>query len=95
MNNPQYVHLLVNPEDGLIAVCVCHREDKDAIRISSAKEKGDVYCKSLLNQILTLKNDLMENHTYRLIGEVSQNSQIAIFRIADAVVVEYKGDFYD
>lgn len=97
MNNPQYVHLLVNPEDALIALCVCRGGDKDAIKVSSTGRRGDVYSKKLLDQILSLKNILSENHTYRLYGNVSGNEQIAIFPLSDAVIVEEsKGrGFYD
>ena len=95
MNSPQYVHLLVNPEDALIALCVCHKEDKDAIKVSSAGQRGEVYSKNLLNQILSLKGTLIEDHTYRLSGNLSQSGQIVFFHISDAMDLTDKGDFYD
>ncbi len=91
MNNPGYIHLLVNPADSAIALCVCKKGDKDAIRIGyGSSRECEIHSKELMENIVSISNKIEGLCTYRLTGQISDNRKMVIFWLEDAVVVGEK-----
>ena len=91
MNNPDYIHLLVNPSDSAIAICVCKKDDKDAIKAGrSSSRECEIYSSELMENIVSVCEKLNGEHTYRLTGQLSDNKKMVIFWLNDAIVVEEK-----
>ncbi len=88
MNRPDYLHLLVNPENCAIAVCVCRKEDKDAIRVSHGSRECEIYSKELMEKILVLSDKIEEHCTYKLAGHISENKHMITFCLDDVVNVD-------
>ncbi len=92
MNNPDYIHLLVNPADSAIAICVCKKGDKDAIKAGRRSSREcEIYSSELMENIVSITDKLSSERTYRVAGQLSDNQKMVIFRLGDAVVVEEKG----
>ncbi|MBQ8667579.1 MAG: hypothetical protein IJ526_12045 [Lachnospiraceae bacterium] len=88
IDRPEYLHLLVNPENCAIAVCVCRKEDKDAIRICYSSRECEIYSKELMERILALSDKIKEHCTYKLAGQISKNKHMIMFNLEDAVDVD-------
>lgn len=88
IGRPEYLHLLVNPKSCAIAVCVCEKEDKDAIRISYSSKACEIYSKELLDKIYTLHDKIKEHCTYSIVGKISKNRHMITFSLDDVVNVD-------
>lgn len=87
LGNPDYVLLLVNPLEQLIAVKPCNRSDSRAHHISWSaavrKTSFEIYSASFLNE-LQLCGDWDERHGYRIYGDAISKYGLVQFRIGDA-----------
>ena len=84
LDDPEYVLLLVNPVDRLIAIQKSDRADRRAHRISwSATLRNgtfEIYSAALMD-MLKLCSGWDENQSYRIFGTVNGNRDIVQFRI--------------
>ena len=87
LGDPEYVLLLVNPEDHTIAIMRCDRSDLRAYRLPKArlydKQSFEITSKCLLRNLLSMCGYLHDNHIYRLYGELVQNEGIVQFSLAE------------
>ena len=88
INRPDFLHLLLNADTCELALSVCRNRDKDAIRVHYGSRSCDIYSVKLMKKMVDLNCKIRENCTYKLTGQISQNKQMVIFRLDDAVVVE-------
>lgn len=91
IGNPNYILLLVNPEERTLAVLCSDRTDPRAHHMTTAsiahKKSFELYSQSLVNSLRDVCSDWKESQSYRLYGEVISNEGIARFHMSDAVLV--------
>lgn len=91
IGNPDYVLLLVNPEERTLAVLCTDHSDPRAhkiIKLSSSNQKCiELYSRSLVKNLHHLCNNWQDNQSYRLYGEIIQNEGVAQFHMDEFVLV--------
>lgn len=96
IGDPDYVLLLVNPEERTLAILGCSRSDPRAHRISKDslmdKKSFELYSRSLVENLRDVCSDWQENKSYRMYGEFILSEGIARFQMSGAV--QTKGDEY-
>ena len=82
---PKYIQLLVNPNDRMIAVRGLDKRCKESHIVSFSHMRTDysyeLYSKELITTLMSLRQDLDGNCTYKLIGEVYPDSKVALFSL--------------
>jgi hypothetical protein len=91
IGNPEYVLLLVNPNERTLAVLPSDRSDTKAHHISKSslinKKSFEIYSTSLVQNLRNLCSDWENDKTYRIYGETIHNKDIARFIMAEAVSI--------
>jgi len=94
MGNPDYVLLLVNPEERSLAILRSTHKDSRAHHIIWSLHTNDkcveLYSRLLVKSLLEISNCWEENQTFRMYGHVLSNKGIAEFQIEESIIV--KGD---
>ncbi len=89
IGDPDYVLLLVNPEERTLAILGSSRSDPRAHRINkdllTDKKSFELYSRSLVENLRDVCSDWQENQSYRMYGEIILNEGIARFQMSDAV----------
>jgi len=92
LGNPEYVLLLINPEECSLVIVKSNQFDPRAHRLTdeSGKEQTtmELYSRGLLENICNLSSNLNKNQTYRIFGEMIPYESIARFQISDAVLID-------
>jgi len=87
MGEPEYILLLVNPEDRTLAIAHSDANERRAHRIRESKcGEFELNSKVLLKTLLGLSDNWKDNHSYKVCGEVSEGENIIKFNIDDAVL---------
>jgi hypothetical protein len=87
IGDPEYIHLLVNPEERTLAIMRSERSDLRSYRLPRTRYKDRQYVeitsKSLMGNLLGLCSDMKDKHAYRIYGEIIQNKDIAQFSLTE------------
>lgn len=82
---PKYIQLLVNPNDRMIAVRGLDKRCKESHIVSFSHMRTDysyeLYSKELITTLMSLRQDLEGDCTYKLTGEVYPDSKVALFSL--------------
>lgn len=88
IGNPEYILLLVNPEERTLLISHSDSSDKRAHRIppieSERKRKIEFYSKSLLKSILGITDGWQDNFSYKIKGDVIQGENILRFPVGNS-----------
>ena len=91
LGNPEYICLLVNPIDQIIAVCCGNKSDPLAHHINekslSNKNSYELYSTNLIQSLRDVCSFMKDNQTYRFYGEVNPIVKVAQFYMRDSVAV--------
>ena len=87
MGNPEYIYLLINPTERLIALKVAARSDPRAHHLSWSalhhKASFEIYSVSLLETLISCSGWRRQNR-YRICGQLISEHNIVQFRIDEA-----------
>lgn len=91
MGRPEYIQLLVNPDEGMFALRGSFKGDHLAHRIRKSFFTSDncyeIYSKHLMQQLVRVNSDLLEDQSYRIYGEMVPMAGIARFDLHDLVIL--------
>ena len=92
LGNPEYIFLLVNPEERTLAILRSDRFIPRAHRISSVSLAGvkpvELYSRSLIRTLRDLCCDWQDHKSYRLYGDIIPSEGIVRFYMPDALPVK-------
>ena len=90
IGNPEFIHLLVNPEERTLAILRSDRSDLRSYRLPKArfedKQSFEITSKSLMRGLLGMCDDWQDNHSYRIYGDIVANEEVVQFNFADATM---------
>lgn len=86
LGSPEYIRILVNPEDEVIALQVCEASDARAHDSRADKQPLELYSGSLLQQ-LYLCGHWGDGQIYRLNGIIIPRESIALFKMNSMAVI--------
>ena len=93
IGDPDYVLLLVNPEERTLAILRSDRSDSRAHHITKAslinKKPFELYSRSLVKSLRDICSNWQDNQSYRLYGEVIPNEGVARFHMDESVQVNW------
>jgi len=87
LGDPQYIQLLVNPENMMVAIrsVTCDSSHAQTHKISHCPEGSDssveLYSRSFISRLCTVVSDLRSGETYRMNGEVLPSQNLAAFSL--------------
>lgn len=88
IGNPEYVLLLVNPNERTLAVLPSDRSDTKAHHISKSsiinKKSFEIYSTSLIQNLQNLCRDWENNKAYRIYGDIVPSQDIIRFKMSEA-----------
>ena len=91
LGTPDYVLLLVNPEERTLAVLRSDRSESRAHHIPSVplevQRTFELYSRSLIKSLRNVCRDWKGNQSYRMYGEVIPNEGMVLFYMSDAIFV--------
>ena len=83
LGDPEYLQLLINPEKGMFALRGSFRGDHLAHRIKKYQIDPDncyeIYSKNLMTALVGVNNDLCDDQSYRIYGEMIPNAGVVRF----------------
>ena len=82
LSDPQYIYIWVHPEERAIAICVCDKSSKDAVKILPKRE-CEIYSTELFVELGRLQPDWSSGSTYRIQGMIENTNMIAKFYLRD------------
>ena len=92
MDDPAFVQLLINPVKGIICIRRSISEDEYAQRIKweslNKQDSTEIYSQSLMNELLTLKEEWRDNSSYRIFGTFNMREELVWFDLDDAVLID-------
>ena len=93
IGDPDYILLLVNPEERTLAILRSNSSDPRAQQLTKAsllnKKPFELYSRSLIKSLRDLCNDWQDNQSYRLYGEIISNGGVAQFHMDESVLVNW------
>lgn len=92
IGTPNYVLLLVNPEERTLAILRSDRSDLRAHHINMSlfeknKASFELYSRSLVKSLRDICSNWQDSQSYRLYGEIIPHEGIARFYMSEAVLV--------
>lgn len=86
---PKYIQFLVNPTKMIFAINSVERANpKDQIHkittTKTAKDSYDIYSLSLINNLYAILKNINKSRTYRFMGEIQSDKQMALFSLNSA-----------
>lgn len=91
IGDPDYVLLLVNPEECSLAILRSDRSDPRAHHISwasLAKRKSfELYSRSLVRSLYDVYSNWQDSQSYRIYGEIIPHEGVAQFYMEESVLV--------
>lgn len=88
IGNPEYVLLLVNPNEKILAVLPSNRSDTKAHHISKSslvnKKSFEIYSTSLMQNLQNISTGWEANKAYRIYGEKVPNQEAIKFSMLEA-----------
>lgn len=92
LGSPEYIFLLVNPEERTLAILRSDRFNPRAHRISSFLLAGvkpiELYSRSLIKTLRDVCSDWQDHKSYRLYGDIIPNEGLVRFYMPDALPVK-------
>jgi len=93
IGTPNYVLLLVNPEERTLAILCSDRSDPRAHHINMAlfennKSSFELYSRSLVKKLRDVCSSWQYSQSYRLYGEIIPPEGMARFYMSEAVLVK-------
>ncbi len=92
LGSPEYIFLLVNPEERTLAILRSDRFNPRAHRISAVSLEGvkpvELYSLSLKKTLRDVCSDWQDNKSYRLYGDIIPSEGIVRFYMPDAFPVK-------
>lgn len=89
---PEYIFLLVNPEERSLVILRSDRFNPRAHRISSGSQESiksvELYSQSLVKTLRNVCSNWQDQKTYRLYGDIIQNEGIVRFYMPSALPVK-------
>ncbi|NLO40917.1 MAG: hypothetical protein GX115_15785 [Ruminiclostridium sp.] len=92
MGDPDYVLLLVNPEERTLAILQSNRSEPRAHHIKAASISNkpfELYSRSLVKSLRDVCSTWQDNQSYRMYGEIISNEGVAQFRMDESVLVNW------
>ena len=90
IGDPEYIQLLINPEDHILAIWRSDRFDLRAYRLPRLrfedKQSFEITSRYLMKSLLGICNTWQENRLYRIYGEIIPNDGIVQFNLTEAVI---------
>ena len=91
IGNPDYVLLLVNPEERTLAILRSNRSDPRAHHITKAsivsRKPFELYSRSLTKSLRDICSNWQDNQLYRMYGEIISNEGVAQFHMDESILV--------
>ena len=91
MGDPDYVLLLVNPEERTLAILRSNRSDPRAHHITKAsienKKSFELYSRSLTKRLRDICSNWQDNKLYRMHGEIIPSVGVAQFHMDESILV--------
>lgn len=91
LGDPEYIYLLVNPADRIIAVCCGIKSEHLAHHINWKSLENlksyELYSTNLVQSLHAVCASWKENQSYRIYGEIIPGKRMAQFRMSDSVLV--------
>ena len=84
MGKPDYVLLLVNPEEKTIGILPTDQNDKKAHRIKYDNHSCEIYSMLFIETIGKLTNKFEAGHRYMINGKLITNKNLALFELEKA-----------
>ena len=88
IGDPEYILLLVNPEDCTLAIMRSDRYDLRAYRLPRVrfgdKQSFEITSKSLMQNLLSMCDKWQANHLYRIYGELIKNEGVVQFNLTES-----------
>ena len=92
MEDPAFIQLLINPEKGIICIrrSISEEQFSQRIKWESLNERDccEIYSRSLMSELLTLKKEWNANKSYRIFGTFNPYEELVWFDIEDAAVID-------
>ena len=90
IGEPEYILLLINPEELTLAILRSDNTDKNAHRLPRRqfmnKNSFEIHSKPLMSRLLDVCSDWHDNHLYRIHGELIQNESVVQFSLRNAFI---------
>ena len=90
IGDPEYILLLVNPEERTLAILRSDRSDLRAHRLPRVrfndKQCFEITSKPLVRSLLNLCNEWHDNRLYRIYGESIPTEGVVQFNLAESIV---------
>ncbi len=90
LGDPEYIHMLVNPEERILAIIRSSHSDMKAYRLRNGrfldKQSVEITSKSLLRNLLSLCSEWQDNRLYRVYGDIIPDEGIIKFKLAESYV---------
>ena len=91
IGDPDYVLLLVNPEERTLAVLRSNRSDPRAHPITKAsiatRKSFELYSRSLTKSLRDICSNWQDNQSYRMYGEIIPSEGVAQFHMDKVILV--------
>lgn len=84
LGKPDYVLLLVNPEEKTIGILPTDQNDKKAHRIKYDNHSCEIYSMLFIETIGKLTNKFEAGHRYMINGKLITNKNLALFELEKA-----------
>lgn len=92
LGDPEYIQLLVNPQDSMIAIMKSVRKDYLAHRVRYSKADSrycyELYSTELLQALRHTGIYLEDNRSYRIYGALNPKECLACFSMNECVLVD-------
>ena len=88
LGDPDYIQLLVNPEDLFIAIRPVGKKAKLAHKIDWSKpthSSHELHSKNLIETLAKVCPNWDKNKTYQLVGEIVESENVAMFDLKSVV----------
>ncbi len=84
LNNPRYVHFVINPQTKSLLIVPCLETSEDALKIPYEKGKScELFSISLIRSLTSLTPSVNFDRNYTIRGEIDEYAIIARFNIND------------
>ncbi len=93
MGSPDYLQLLINPKDRVIAIQRIEKPIGQFIKVNwealSRRNSLEVHLTNFLDKVRSCCKSLPQDRTYRIDGKYIAEHELARFCLSDAVLVNY------
>jgi hypothetical protein len=90
IGNPEYIHLLINPEERTLAIQRSDRSDLKAYRLPPKRFEDhrsfEITSKALMRNLLLLCSEWQDEHLYHVHGEIIPVENIVRFNLTKSFI---------